>query len=83
MPPRITKNQAWVNLKNAQDALEKPTRCFERPEIWEQESTQGRARMLCAGCPLIEQCLTYAKADKYAEGTWGGRYFAPRITEEE
>lgn len=31
----------------------------------------AEAKAVCAGCPVIEQCLRYA-LDTYQEGVWGG-----------
>lgn len=30
------------------------------------------ARLVCAACPVLEQCRAYAVADPSLEGVWGG-----------
>ena len=35
-------------------------------------SRTEQAREICAGCPVIVECLAYAQADKIPFGIWGG-----------
>jgi WhiB family transcriptional regulator, redox-sensing transcriptional regulator len=32
----------------------------------------GRARRVCAACPVVADCLEYALANEEAFGVWGG-----------
>lgn len=34
--------------------------------------TQAEAEEMCAGCHVIEECLSYAVANEEAYGVWGG-----------
>lgn len=31
-----------------------------------------RTRQLCESCPVAEACQTFAMANRYADGVWGG-----------
>lgn len=31
-----------------------------------------RARKICKGCPVIEECLEYALSERIEHGVWGG-----------
>ncbi len=35
-------------------------------------ATQAKAKAICAGCPVREECLAYALNTKQPEGIWGG-----------
>ena len=61
---------------------------YQDPRASLNEDNDGRppmpgreqARLLCAGCPLIEQCRAYAHADKPDFGVWGGeRYLGGKV----
>jgi WhiB family redox-sensing transcriptional regulator len=38
----------------------------------ERGGSMARARELCASCPVMGQCLSYADADEDLDGYWGG-----------
>lgn len=38
----------------------------------EEESLTEPAREVCAGCPVMDECLRYALATNQTEGIWGG-----------
>lgn len=47
----------------------------EDPGAWFAEpgsKRQERAKVACAGCPLIEQCRAYALNTGIPDGVWGG-----------
>lgn len=43
---------------------------FERKE--EKLDREARAKAICAGCPVVEDCLDYAVRIKEQHGIWGG-----------
>jgi WhiB family redox-sensing transcriptional regulator len=51
---------------------------FTTPDAFEDEpmsvrlGREGRARLLCAGCPVRTTCLGYALATQPTDGIWGG-----------
>lgn len=47
-----------------------PTGRYEKPEL---------AATLCAGCPVIADCLKYALGRPDEEGIWGGTTTAQRV----
>lgn len=52
--------------------------CVGKPELFvdypeDRLPSRQMAAMLCAGCPLIQACRSYAKADRPAHGVWGGQ----------
>jgi WhiB family redox-sensing transcriptional regulator len=38
----------------------------------ERELREGRAKAICAGCPVQPQCLDHALAIQEPHGIWGG-----------
>lgn len=48
--------------------------CERSPELWfaEQAPDLGRAKALCAPCPLREACLSGALERREPAGVWGG-----------
>ena len=46
------------------------------PAVWvpdpEAKRSTQRQRTICAGCPVITECLAYATADESLVGIWGG-----------
>lgn len=58
--------------------LEQSERIYESPtdEFVENYANRGvtakRAKELCAGCHVIEECLAYAMANDEKWGVWGG-----------
>jgi WhiB family transcriptional regulator, redox-sensing transcriptional regulator len=43
---------------------------FERKE--EKEVREGRAKAICARCPVRAECLEYAIRNREPHGIWGG-----------
>jgi WhiB family transcriptional regulator, redox-sensing transcriptional regulator len=52
------------------------------PEMWFPEKGNGntaiKAKEICQGCPVREQCLEYALANNEQFGVWGGMSFNER-----
>lgn len=49
--------------------------CFgEDPELWFQTHPrlQGKAKAICAGCPIRQECLDHAMKHNIKFGIWGG-----------
>ncbi|MBT8211883.1 MAG: WhiB family transcriptional regulator [Acidimicrobiia bacterium] len=40
--------------------------------ISEESSEATRAKAICEGCPVRDECLQYAFSTKQTEGVWGG-----------
>jgi WhiB family transcriptional regulator, redox-sensing transcriptional regulator len=38
----------------------------------DREIREAKAKMICARCPIREQCLTYALRNSIKHGIWGG-----------
>jgi WhiB family transcriptional regulator, redox-sensing transcriptional regulator len=36
------------------------------------QTQETRAKAVCAGCPVVDECLDYAIGAGEAEGIWGG-----------
>jgi len=51
--------------------------CRRDPDLWFADSPADleRAKTLCAGCPLKQQCLDGALARSEPWGVWGGEIF--------
>lgn len=45
------------------------------PELFfpERGESATRAKRVCEGCPVIQQCLKYALDNNITDGVWGGR----------
>jgi WhiB family redox-sensing transcriptional regulator len=43
---------------------------FERKE--EKDAREARARAICVGCPVRQECLDYALRIREPHGIWGG-----------
>lgn len=39
----------------------------------------ARARAVCAGCPVVDDCLAFAIETNQSEGIWGGMTAAERV----
>ncbi len=49
--------------------------CHDSTEVdffSEEPGEQTRARAMCGGCPVIDECLQYAIDTNQTEGVWGG-----------
>jgi WhiB family transcriptional regulator, redox-sensing transcriptional regulator len=68
------------DLPSLESLLARPTwqrraACSEEPVetfVGDVGTTYGRARELCAGCPVRTECLAFALADADIVGYWGG-----------
>lgn len=52
------------------DVFFPPAHLEQRPE---REAREGRAKAICAGCPVRVECLQWALATREPYGVWGGR----------
>jgi WhiB family transcriptional regulator, redox-sensing transcriptional regulator len=48
----------------------------ERKE--DREAREGRAKAICASCPVVTECLDYALTIREPHGIWGGLNEAER-----
>lgn len=78
--------QKWETLHEAIDAAPIVVPCQNTdPELWFGDSNQNGytgnergfnymdARKLCGKCPVAQQCLEYALANREEFGMWGGK----------
>lgn len=78
--------QKWETLHEAIDAAPTVVPCQNTdPELWFGDSNQNGytgnergfnytdARKLCGKCPVAQQCLEYALANREEFGMWGGK----------
>lgn len=78
--------QKWEALNEAIDAAPTVVPCQNTdPELWFGDSNQNGytgnergfnytdARKLCGKCPVAQQCLDYALANREEFGMWGGK----------
>lgn len=70
--------RAWITLVDTAEHLTTPCRVSD-PDLWHGDSHQDRtaAADLCARCPLIAPCRTYAALAGETSGVWGGHDFTP------
>ena len=67
-----------VNLiDRARNQNTEPNCWSGNPEDWHptteaERQDVDRARELCAGCPILTECLEYALANRDLSGFWGG-----------
>ena len=57
------------NWREAAACLGSDVNFFPAPE---DKVGIDRARSICAGCPVSEECLIYAIETNQSEGVWGG-----------
>ncbi len=64
---------AWQRQARCKGALAKaffpPVRVETKDE---RDYREARAKKVCAGCPVTEQCLAHALKNGEAHGIWGG-----------
>lgn len=71
------KPEAWDAYLLLWDKLNGTQPCAEDPDKWTENWT-GRAipvevaERMCAGCPFLEECRTYAVLANEERGIWGG-----------
>jgi WhiB family redox-sensing transcriptional regulator len=62
----------FVSLFN-QPEWSRDAACREHPELhWVSPKPSARAKAICQGCLVKDECLDYAVADKTLTGVWGG-----------
>ncbi|WP_225640957.1 WhiB family transcriptional regulator [Streptomyces werraensis] len=47
-------------------------RTADAEELFAEGGGQNQAKAICAGCPVITECLAYALDHRIAHGVWGG-----------
>jgi WhiB family transcriptional regulator, redox-sensing transcriptional regulator len=62
--------QLRAACRGPQSAIFFPPSHFERKD--EKETREGRAKAICATCPVREPCLAYALRIREPHGIWGG-----------
>ena len=64
--------QQYGACKQADGALFFPpsTHFEHKPD---REAREGRAKRICAGCPVRSECLEWALRTREPHGVWGGR----------
>lgn len=40
--------------------------------VGDEDSRAEQAKEICAGCPVLDECLQYALSTNQTEGVWGG-----------
>lgn len=80
--PRLSKTKSLAALNEAMDALPRDAYvpCIRRPDLYQDlpddvTYTEEEAEALCEGCPLLQMCRDYGKADRGATGVWGGIWY--------
>jgi WhiB family redox-sensing transcriptional regulator len=68
-----------VHVANVEWMLRAKCRGSDTPDDWfpaELNNTHDthaqRARRLCRGCPVVQDCLAYALSNNIQDGVWGG-----------
>ncbi len=59
------------------DAWQDAAACRDRDDVDffptpDDEAGTARAKAVCAGCPVADECLTFALETNQSEGIWGG-----------
>ncbi|MBW3669658.1 MAG: WhiB family transcriptional regulator [Actinobacteria bacterium] len=62
--------QVRAACRGPQSAVFFPPSSFERKD--EKDAREGRAKEICATCPVRKPCLDYAIRIKEPHGIWGG-----------
>lgn len=75
---RPVARQAWKRFNEALKQVEpdcagKSERYVDYPE--ENRPSPGRAKIMCANCPLYELCNEFARLERPAHGVWGGHVY--------
>lgn len=68
-------------------AGDKGASCLNRPEDFSVGSEDGgddlptdrEAQMLCAPCPIMQQCREYAELKHPSYGVWGGKVYGRKL----
>ena len=56
--------QAWTALSACRDA--------DPDELFVTGAAQNRAKAVCMGCPVLDDCLGFAIETNQPDGIWGG-----------
>ncbi len=67
MPTELTDLITWRDLAACRDMVE--VDFFPFPE---DTAGIGRAKEVCASCPVTAECLDYALETRQIDGIWGG-----------
>lgn len=73
MSVQTTTDEMWqvrAACRGPQSAVFFPPSSFERKD--EKDAREGRAKEICATCPVRKPCLDYAIRIKEPHGIWGG-----------
>lgn len=68
--PRTTDRTQWRSLSACRD--EDPEMFFPAPRSLTMFVQLARAKAVCGGCPVSDECLRYALATGQDYGVWGG-----------
>jgi WhiB family transcriptional regulator, redox-sensing transcriptional regulator len=49
------------------------------PDMWHERGREAEAVAVCQGCPVRQQCLSYALEQRLDYGVWGGHAAAERL----
>lgn len=60
----------WRSLSACRD--ENPDMFFPAPRSLTMFVQLARAKAICSGCPVTDECLRYALATRQDHGVWGG-----------
>ena len=88
---RPSADQAWDQFQAKVTALAEkgtPVRCTGKAKEFSDYDafnvpSPGRAKMMCAGCPAIDECDLYAEIDKPGWSVYGGKVYGRDIAEKE
>lgn len=70
-------NQTYPDIITEPLSWRDDAACRERPDVDffpfpEDVHAIGRAKEVCANCPVVEECLVYAIRTRQGDGVWGG-----------
>lgn len=68
--PRLTNRKQWRSLSACRD--EDPEMFFPAPRSLTMFVHLARAKAICGGCPVTDECLRYALTTGQDHGVWGG-----------
>ena len=75
VPPFVLERRASACARPGVDARWFEPSFGEDPNAWH---TVGKARAVCQGCRVREECLAWALPHKRLDGMWGGKTPAER-----
>jgi WhiB family redox-sensing transcriptional regulator len=74
MPVEAPELTSWRDLAACRETLD--VDFFPSPE---DEVAIGRAKAVCAVCPVVAACLEYALQTRQSDGVWGGQTPRERV----